>query len=300
MKPLIHGCALALVSAAVASCGGGDEKKEEKAQFDVSDGSVLSNDGGSPPSTGGASGAGDSSAPPSGCLAGAMEPCACTSGGMGMRVCGADGTFGACACAAPAGDGGNATPDVTPPPPGPTPFGSCTGDTDCAEGLVCFRSGSDTPSTRTPGFCTVGGCQASDGPACAQPATGSVQAECSTFADFCTLDCADNDDCPDEMECMMVPPALQRCNYPVETSPAYGPCTNDNDCAQGTACNMFVMHCAQPCVDETNCTAPFDGTATADCSPTAGLCFLDCSGDAECPAGMTCTPQPGGGQRCSG
>lgn len=83
-----------------------------------------------------AMGCGDSGTAPR-CITGSTNACLCVGGQMGVQVCAADGTYGACVCAVPgtdAGADGAATGDVTSPgdvpatPDGAQPVDATTSD----------------------------------------------------------------------------------------------------------------------------------------------------------------------------
>lgn len=81
-----------------------------------------------------------------------------------------------------------------------------------------------------------------------------------------------------------------------DASPIYGPCDEicsldlDNGCVSPSD-GSGREFCTQPCADASECPPPPSGAAVAGCvDPGQGkICFLDCSGGAACPAGMSCS-----------
>jgi hypothetical protein len=76
------------------------------------------------------------------------------------------------------------------------------------------------------------------------------------------------------------------------STPAFGECQANGDCADGFVCTAFggsPGYCAQSCMADTDCTdTPTSGTAAPSCG-LGVMCTLDCSADETCPDGMTCT-----------
>ncbi|MCA9661946.1 MAG: hypothetical protein KC486_26645 [Myxococcales bacterium] len=80
-----------------------------------------------------------------------------------------------------------------------------------------------------------------------------------------------------------------------EESPIYGPC--DEICALDLSRQCIAAgdgsgreFCTETCAAASDCPPAPGGAAVPDCvDPGMGsICFLNCSGGAECPAGMVC------------
>lgn len=162
----------------------------------------------------------------------------------------------------------------------PMPTGTCrlqctgTSDTSCPSGMSCVSAGGITGGGAFPG-----GMGAGDG----------GTATMGTF----------------------------RCQYPMEapmgrdggtmggdmmgtgTTPAFGQCMNDSECADGLNCTAGRTssgYCTETCDMAADCTMmPGSGTAMPTCS-AGGNCTLSCAAmGTMCPTGMTCVRAGGGG-----
>jgi hypothetical protein len=115
---------------------------------------------------------------------------------------------------------------------------------------------------------------------------------CFEFGDCCGDICTECGD-PFALECGLVqPPGYTDC---ANDGPAI--CRLDETCLQAEEDQTSWGVCGVPgCSDEADCPdAPESGDAPVVCGELqegeGDVCYLDCSGEQDCPADMTCTPQ---------
>ena len=166
---------------------------------------------------------------------------------------------------------------------------------------TCLVAGGTPP---TAGACSIEGCtDICDCPAA--PPTGTAPVACADVTGdptnlLCHLDCSGGATCPVDMVCFggfvcMWPtpgaagdPYGDCFNNPTDICGIEGICLNDNVAAP------TIGVCTQPCPGGVaDCPpAPAGGAAPVTCGDLTGdavdECFLDCTGGAACPAGMTC------------
>jgi hypothetical protein len=214
------------------------------------------------------------------------------------------------------------TSGATADPTDPGSTGSTTGD-GCNDVLgnyeYCLNmvGGIDTTPCGAPGdatclytgmlanptaaVCSVDGCtDACDCPAA--PPSGSAVVSCDDVTgdptnQLCYLDCGGGEACPTGMTCF----AGFLCMWP---GPGAGGAPYGNCFADPAACGLSgiclnngamptIGVCTEACMVVGNCpAAPPGGTSPVACQDITGdgapECFINCSGGATCPAGMTC------------
>lgn len=131
------------------------------------------------------------------------------------------------------------------------------------------------------------------------PGSGNAIVTCGEFTNpvgmnDCYLSCAGGLMCPNGMNCN----GNGVCVNPVPELPVYGDCNNVNAvCAGDPFCGYAPGGegaCFSSCDDVGDCPAgPASGTADVACGEAVGNadgdeCYLDCSGGATCPTGMSC------------
>ena len=180
---------------------------------------------------------------------------------------------------------------------GTTSWGGCLTEYNvvdpCGPGTACIL---DLPAPVTYSACTTDCQDVCDCPA--PPDSGSAAVSCGDIVGNGETECylaCNPGDCPDGMECT----TGGFCAVPTQPAPMYGTCLADCEptlvCA--TTSDGYEACVLPDCTADTDCDENPDLTSTA--TPTCGgaifppmgdECYLDCSGGANCPVGMTCVP----------
>jgi hypothetical protein len=145
------------------------------------------------------------------------------------------------------------------------------------------------------------------------PATGNAVVTCGsiTFGDSdndCYLSCANNETCPDGMECLndgSGDPLLCAVSVPT-TVPMYGNCEDLVTSCDGGACGVIGvdMICTEGCSVGVDCELAPPGAFDPECGdvfdpPGGNDCYLPCFfNPGHCPQGMSCVDIPGTGGAC--
>jgi Galactose oxidase, central domain len=170
----------------LGGCGGGSQATSPTDAPTVTGGSSgPARAGGGPGGVGGGGGTGGqlstaTSAAPAACIPGASVACACVTGKTGAQVCNAQGTFGACVCAAP-----TASPDASAPAacvPGAS--AACVCPTGQQGTQICTTAGTFAGCACAAPTVDAGSAGGSDGAATSPPdapaATGGSDARAAT------------------------------------------------------------------------------------------------------------------------
>ena len=170
--------------------------------------------------------------------------------------------------------GGMMGGDASAPEPTGTCRATCTGesDTSCPAGMSCVSAGG-------------GGFQGGGGP-------GGGDGGTSTGNFRCAYDEEEEPGMPQDG-------GMSGGNMNMGTTPAFGECEDDDECADGLECTAGRTgsgFCTQTCEEDTDCTM-MAGSGSAE--PTCGFggnCGLSCAEDGQmCPTGMMCIRAGGGG-----
>ncbi|MCA9649791.1 MAG: hypothetical protein KC501_07780 [Myxococcales bacterium] len=139
------------------------------------------------------------------------------------------------------------------------------------------------------------------------PASGDATVTCGDVTNDgqseCYLSCTNEESCPAGMDCI-ADGAVSFCMFPSPPLPAYGNCgLIDGPCPAGTYCLTENGHSL--CFDEScenGCAAAppgYGAICDSVISPPSGSeCILPCTGDGNCPPGMSCYTSNVGGQLC--
>jgi len=217
-------------------------------------------------------------------------------------------------------DGGVDTSDGgVPPEPGEEPptdgsqLSSCAEDGDCTEGRVCYMPGAQGATGYCTGVCAEDEDCAAIGPEYTCNAMGGGQGQGNNQRGMCRLECegADDTSCPAPMTCVETSPDSFRCAFVPEDEPGaqnvplWEPCTESGECVEGLICYGAVGgggggdpvggFCTQPCENDDECTEEEPSGEIAPTCGSTGGCRFDCSDDEQCPDGMECVSQGGGG-----
>lgn len=216
------------------------------------------------------------------------------------------------------GPDGPGTPDLTPVDPGtpdpglpgdagadpgsdpgfPTdavPYGRCTDDRHCPEGLVCDMPYPDAAY----GFCTKQCNNDSECPASTLPIPQGCHKEPGALSGWCTSLCGvhagGSTTCEDWLQCV----ASQWCLPPSTTIPTKGPgesCKGGAECLSGECVEgqNTRAHCALKCSSDGDCAGP-QGLWKGTCVSAGGLPYNFCiwmcgmmGGGASCPGDLQC------------
>lgn len=234
--------------------------------------------------------------------------------------------------------------DTTPPAMEGAMYGPCESDDDCGGALNCYEFGGycsqacsadeDCAALGDNFGCSGaggGGFPGGGGPG-GFPGGGMADAGgmdgMATPSGVCraTCDGADDTSCPGGLTCIsagggggfMGGGGTFRCgiadagdqngdgmNAGSGTTPAFGECSNDGDCADGLSCTAGGRggrggggsgYCTQDCDEDADCTAQAGGGTAVPTCGFGGSCALSCADDeGSCPDGMTCNSFGGGG-----
>jgi hypothetical protein len=194
----------------------------------------------------------------------------------------------------------------------------CSSQNDCQKGMICCDFGGSGFKMCMPAdMCFSETKECSDNSAC----TAEGQICCMTVGDppyyclpekLCPKECADNNGCPPNQECCLIPGKKKIC---VDKGQCPKICVYDSDCMIGEVCCDAAKDYTI-CVSDQKCKPPSDCSQVSECDKdqecctvpgfSAGKCvytggcepYHACETDATCSSGKECCEIEGQGKIC--